>query len=110
LVWVADYVEKVGLLDCSVRNSALRGRKRKPSDCDYAIGGFGPCPTNAIVAGAWVKPEKYLKTHHELMVMNLDSAGSGHLRILAPNLARTLKANDMELVGDGECFRVVQRT
>jgi hypothetical protein len=57
-----------------------------------------------------VKPEKYLKTHHELMVMNMDSGESGHLRISAPDLARTLKANDMELVGDGECFGVVQRT
>jgi hypothetical protein len=51
-----------------------------------------------------------MKTHHELMVMNMDSVESGHLRISAPDLARTLKANDMELVGDGECFRVVQRT
>jgi hypothetical protein len=57
-----------------------------------------------------VKPEKYLKTHHELMVMNMDSAESGHLRISALDLVSTLKANDMELVGDGVCFRVVQRT
>jgi hypothetical protein len=51
-------VEKVGLLACSVGNSASRGRKRKPSDSDYAIGGIGPCPTNAVVAGAWVKPSR----------------------------------------------------
>jgi hypothetical protein len=57
-----------------------------------------------------VKPEKMLKTHHELLAKNLGSAGSGHMRISAPDLARTLQANDLELVGDGECFRVVQRT
>jgi hypothetical protein len=91
-------------------SSASRERKRKSSDNDYAIGGFGSCPANAIVAGAWVKPEKFLKTHHELLAMNLGSAGSGHLKISAPDLARTLKANDLELVGDGECFKVVQRT
>jgi hypothetical protein len=90
-------------------SSTSRVRKRKTSNNDYAIGDFGSCPTNAIVAGAWVKPEKFLKTHHELLAMNLGLAGSGHLKISAPDLARTLKANDLELVGDGECFRVVQR-
>jgi hypothetical protein len=57
-----------------------------------------------------VKPEKKLKSHHELLVMNLSSSESGHLRISASDRARTLKANDLELVGDGEYFRVVQMT
>jgi hypothetical protein len=109
LVWNAESVEEIGLFACSVGSSASRGRKRKASGGDYAIGGFGSCTANDIVAGAWVKPEKILKTHHELLAMNLGSAGSGHMKISAPDLARTLKANDLELVGDGECFRVVQR-
>jgi hypothetical protein len=61
------------------------------------------------VAGAWVKPEKILKSHHELLDVNLGSVGSSHLKISAPDLARTLKANDLELVGDGESFRVVPK-
>jgi hypothetical protein len=56
-----------------------------------------------------VKPGKKLKTNHEMLVMNLNASEGGHLRISAPNLARTLKANDLELVGDGESFRVVQK-
>jgi hypothetical protein len=31
------------------------------------------------------------------------------MKISAPDLARTLKANDLELVGDGESFKVVQK-
>jgi hypothetical protein len=31
------------------------------------------------------------------------------LKITATNLARTLKANDLELVGDGESFKVVSK-
>jgi hypothetical protein len=103
-------VEKIGLFACSVGGSASRGRKkRKTSGGDYAIGGFGSCTAAAIVAGAWVKLEKILKSHHELLVMNLGLAGLGHMKISAPDLARTLKANDLELVGDGESFRVVQK-
>jgi hypothetical protein len=105
LVWDAESVEEIGLFACSMKGSASRGRKRKTSESEYAIGGFGSCPADAIVARAWVKPEKFLKTHHELLAMNLGSAGSGHLKISVLNLTRTLKANDLELVGDGECFR-----
>jgi hypothetical protein len=61
------------------------------------------------VAGAWVKPEKIPKSHHELLDVNLGSAGASHLKISASDLARTLKANDLELVGDGESFRVVPK-
>jgi hypothetical protein len=92
-----------------VGGSTSQERKRKTSGGDYAIGGFGSCTAAAILAGAWVKPEKILKSHHELLDMNLGSAGSGHMKISAPDLARTLKANDLELVGDGESFRVVQK-
>jgi hypothetical protein len=41
--------------------------------------------------------------------MTLGSTGSRHLKISAPDLARTLLANDLELVGDGESFRVVRK-
>jgi hypothetical protein len=61
------------------------------------------------VAGAWVKPEKKMKSNHDLLMMNLKVKDGGHLRIFAPDLARTLTANDLELVGDGESFRVVQK-
>jgi hypothetical protein len=61
------------------------------------------------VAGAWVKPEKILKSHHELLGVNLGSADASLLKISAPDLARTLKANGLELVGDGESFRVVPK-
>jgi hypothetical protein len=33
-------------------------KKKEVFGSDYAIGGIGPCPANAVVAGAWVKPEK----------------------------------------------------
>jgi hypothetical protein len=84
--------------------------KKEAASGDCAIGGVDSCATNAVMAGAWVKPEKQLKSHHELLLMNLSSSESGHLRISAQDLARTLKANDLELVVDGECFRMVQRT
>jgi hypothetical protein len=92
-----------------VGGSPSRGRKRKASGGVYSIGGFGSCSTAAIVAGAWVKPEKLLKSHLGMLDMTLGSTGSRHLKISAPDLARTLKANDLELVGDGESFRVVRK-
>jgi hypothetical protein len=50
-----------------------------------------------------------MKSHLEPLDMTLGSTGSRHLKISAPDLARTLLANDLELVGDGESFRVVRK-
>jgi hypothetical protein len=44
-----------------------------------------------------------------LLGVNLGSADASLLKISAPDLARTLKANGLELVGDGESFKVVPK-
>jgi hypothetical protein len=85
------------------------GRKRKPTSDYSAFGEAGSSAAAAVVAGAWVKTEKRLKSQHELLVMNLNVAETGHLKVTAPDLARTLQANNLELVGDGENSRVVSK-
>jgi hypothetical protein len=101
-------VEKNCLVALSVDGAATSGRKRKASRHDRPAGGFSSCAATAVVVEAWVKPEKKLKSNHEMLVMNLKANDGEHLKMSAPDLARTLKANNLELVGEGESFSVVQ--
>jgi hypothetical protein len=58
------------------------------------------------VAGSWLTPEKRLRTEHEI---NLHNQMEGvELKITAGDLARTLMANGLVLIGDGEHFKVIK--
>jgi hypothetical protein len=72
-----------GLFACSMGGDASGRRKRKVANDDCTIGGVSSCTASTVVAGAWVKREKKLKSHHELLVMNLNAAKTGHLKITA---------------------------
>jgi hypothetical protein len=55
-------------------------------------------------------PEKRRRSKQELLVTSKISSVAGRrLKITAPELARTLKSSNLELRGDGECFRVVSK-
>jgi hypothetical protein len=49
--------------------------------------------------------KKKLRTESAINVHN--QAGGDNLKILADDLARTLKANGLVLIGDGERFKVI---
>jgi hypothetical protein len=53
---------------------AARKNFRKPTSDYSAFGEAGSSVAAAVVAGAWVKIEKSLKSQHELLVMNLNVA------------------------------------
>jgi hypothetical protein len=58
------------------------------------------------VAGSWLTPEKRLRTEQEINLHNqLEGA---ELKITAGDLARTLMANGLVLIGDGERFKVIK--
>jgi hypothetical protein len=106
--WYASAVEKGGMHPCSMGNSAERGRKRKVDDeCDQA---GAPCSnaTSVVVTGAWLTPEKKARTVLEVCDMNCER-GMGPTLITVADPARTLGANVLMLVGDGEGFRVLER-
>jgi hypothetical protein len=60
------------------------------------------------VTGPGLTPEKRAKTTLEVCPMNHER-GSGPLLITAADLARTLRANPLMLVGDGKGFMVLYR-
>jgi hypothetical protein len=60
------------------------------------------------VAGSWVIPQKRARTTLEVCEMN-SSRGFGPMLMTAEDLARTLDANDLVLVGDGALFQVLDR-
>jgi hypothetical protein len=62
-----------------------------------------------LARGAWVTPEKRKRSQHELLVTNQDQSGARQLKITAPDLARTLKANNLEMVADVKRCRVVRK-
>jgi hypothetical protein len=53
--------------------------------------------------------EKRAKTQLELMIHNHTRSGTEDWKISAEDQARTLQANALVLVGDGERFRVMPR-
>jgi hypothetical protein len=60
------------------------------------------------VVGAWLTPEKKARTTLEVCDMNCER-GMGPMLITTVDLARTLGANALMLVGDGKGFRVLER-
>jgi hypothetical protein len=105
VAWYADHLEKIILHPCSMEHTALQGRKRKDELDDGAIRGLGACSSATIVAGAWVTPEKKLRSEAAMNIHN--QAGGEDWKISADDLARTLKANGLVLIGDGERFKVI---
>jgi hypothetical protein len=85
------------------------GRIRKAT-VDDAAGDIGSGAATVVVAGAWVMPEKRMRSHHDLLVTNLTASETRKMKITAPELARTLKANNMDLRGDGKRSRVMPRS
>jgi hypothetical protein len=54
-------------------------------------------------------PPLLLWPDDEMELMNMCSAEGEALKIAALDLARTLSANDLMMVGDGEQFKIVNR-
>jgi hypothetical protein len=82
------------------------GRKRKSDNDGEQAGDLGSNATSVIVAGTWLSPEKRARTALKVCTMNHER-GSRPLLITATDLERTLGANALMLVGDGEGFRVL---
>jgi hypothetical protein len=79
VVWHAGGVEEICLHPCSLEHPARRGGKRKSQSSGSQPRELGVCSTTAIVAGAWVTPEKKLRTKAEINVHN--QAGDGSWKI-----------------------------
>jgi hypothetical protein len=58
------------------------------------------------VAGSWLTPEKRLRTEQEINLHN--QMEGAELKITVGDLARTLMANSLVLIGDGERFKVIK--
>jgi hypothetical protein len=71
-----------------------------------ASGWLGACPSAAVVAGSWLTPEKKARTEQEITLHN--QMEGAELKITAGDLARTLMANGLVLIGDGERFKVIK--
>jgi hypothetical protein len=108
MVWHAGDVEKSGLQPYSMENPAQRGRKRKIDnnvEKDVAVCSNA---TSVVVVGAYLTPEKKARTMLEVCNFN-GARGLGPMLITAEDLARTLGANVLMLVGDSDGFRVLER-
>jgi hypothetical protein len=108
MVWHAGDVEAHGLQLCAVGNPVEGGRKRRAEITAEQAGDFGSAATAAVVAGAWLTPQKKARSTLEVCDMNI-MRGFGPMVITADDLARTLEANDLILVGNGAGFRVLDR-
>jgi hypothetical protein len=106
LVWDAGNLEEIGLHPCSVGHSTHRGRKREAGSGGDAFGGLGACPSATVVAGSWLTLEKKPRTEREINLHN--QTEGAELKITAGDLPRTLMANGLVLIGDGERFKVVK--
>jgi hypothetical protein len=85
---------------------ALRGRKRKVESDGDVSRSLGACPFAVVVAGAWVILAKKLISENDINFHN--QAGGDDLKITADDLTRTLTANGLVLIGDGEGFKVIK--
>jgi hypothetical protein len=65
-------------------------------------------PPAAVVAGAWLTPQKKVRSTLEVCDMN-STRGFGPMLITDEDLVRILEANDLILVGDGAGFKVLKR-
>jgi hypothetical protein len=106
LVWDAGNLEEIGLHPCSVGHSTHRGRKREAGSRGEAFGGLGACPSATVVAESLLTPEKRLRKEQEITLHN--QMEGAELKITAGDLARTLMANGLVLIGDGERFKVIK--
>jgi hypothetical protein len=91
-----------------MEHSAERGRKRKADDDGEQGGVPGSNATSDVVAGAWLTREKRARIALEVCDMNCERK-SGPLLITTADLASTLGANALLLVGEGEDFRIMHR-
>jgi hypothetical protein len=85
---------------------AHRGRKRKAGLLGETSGWGAACPSATVVAGSWLTLEKKARTEQEVTLHN--QMGGAELKITAGDLARTLVANGLMLIGDGESFKVIK--
>jgi hypothetical protein len=106
LVWNAGNLEEIGLHPCSVGHFAHRGRKREAGSLGETSGWGGVCPSATVVAGSWLTPEKKARKEQEITLHN--QMEGAELKITAGDLARTLVANGLMLIGDGERFKVIK--
>jgi hypothetical protein len=106
--WHAGAVETLGLQLCSVEDLAEGRMKRRAGDNAEQGGEAGSATTTAIVARAWLTPQKKARLTLEVCDMN-NTRGFGPMLITAEDLARTLEANDLILAGDGAGFKVLSR-
>jgi hypothetical protein len=67
---------------------------------------LGHHTSTTIAAGSWLTPEKRLRTEQEITLHN--QMEGTELKITAWDLARTLVANGLVLIGNGECFKVIK--
>jgi hypothetical protein len=58
------------------------------------------------VAGSWLTLEKKARTEQDITLHN--QMEGAELKITAGDLARTLVANVLMLIGDGESFKVIK--
>jgi hypothetical protein len=89
-------------------NPTEGGRKRKTEDIVEQDGGCSSEAAAAVVAEAWLTPQKKARSTLEICDMNT-TRGFGPMLITAEDLRRTLEANDLILVGDGAGFQVLNR-
>jgi hypothetical protein len=106
--WHAGVLEAVSLQPCSVDHSTSRGGKKTRTSGGYGAGSIDACSSNVVVAGARVTPMKEIKSQMVMLIQNQLSA-SQPWQLKASNLAKTLEAKSLCLVGDGECFEVVNK-
>jgi hypothetical protein len=85
-----------------MRNTGAGGQKRKAEDDGGAAGVSGSGATIAVVARAWVTPEKRMRSQLDLIISNQGLDGQDEKLITMANLARNLEEKNLMLVGDGE--------
>jgi hypothetical protein len=107
MVWYSGALEKNCIHACSMGDTVASWRKRKLAHDGDAAGCLGLCTAAAIVDEAWVTLEKKQRSQNELLVTNQAQSRTKPLKITASHLERTLKANELELIGHGERFRVM---
>jgi hypothetical protein len=66
--------EKSGLYACSMGGATSSGRKRKATLDGDVAGDIGSGAATIFVAGAWVIPEKRMRSHHDPLVTNLTTS------------------------------------
>jgi hypothetical protein len=92
-----------------VDHSASRGGKKARTAGDYGAGSIDACSSAAVVAGARVTPLKEIKSQMAMLIQNQLSTNQPWQQLKASELAMTLEAKSLCLVGDGESFEVMNK-